>query len=163
MGGEHRGGPSGPHAAGAGIPERPGRSALFDNARGDSPARGGERRGLQVTTPAEAGIAFLDGPRLGGYGAEIEAGEPEEAEPPAPAAAPEPRSEPVRPEPARETPRPAFAAAPAREEKAPEPAPAPPREETPEERERRLRASKTEIVEVGKAEGAPAKRGWWRR
>ncbi|MCC7015931.1 MAG: ribonuclease E/G [Rhodospirillales bacterium] len=146
-GSEHRGAPPGqPAGGGFGVPQ------------------GGERRGLQVTTPAEAGIAFLDGPRLGGYGTEIESGEHEETEQPAPlpTAVPEPE-------------RPAFAAAPAveagaeakpapaREEKAPEPAPAPPREETPEERERRLRASKTEIVEVGKVEGAPAKRGWWRR
>jgi ribonuclease E len=99
-----------------------------------------ERREFKVTTPAEAGIAFLDGPRFGRYEAE-----PEEAPPPRAEARPEPRAE-AKPEPAPKA----------------EP-PAPAREETPEERERRLRASKTEIVEVGKAEGAPAKRGWWRR
>jgi hypothetical protein len=133
---------------------------------------------LQITTPAEAGIAFLDGPRLGGYGAEIEPGEHEENEISAPApVVPESRPEPAREIPRTEaprlveaTPRPAFEAkapAPARVTPAGVPSqdetPAPPREETPEERERRLRASKTEIVEVGKGEGAPAKRGWWRR
>ena len=141
--------------------------------------QGGERRDFKVTTPAEAGIAFLDGPRLGGYGAEIDQAEPEEAERPAPtpAAVTEPRPEPARVSPRAEAPRLVEAKPTAtREEKAPEPAraesPAPPRvtpvgvqshDETPEERERRLRASKTEIVDVSKVEGAPAKRGWWRR
>jgi hypothetical protein len=141
--------------------------------------QGGDRHEFKVTTPAEAGIAFLDGPRFGGYGAEIEPGEHEETERPAPSPAvvTEPRPEPARESLRAEAPRLAEAKpAPAREEKAPEPAraesPAPPRvtpvgvhahDETPEERERRLRASKTEIVEVVKAEGAPARSGWWRR
>ena len=108
--------------------------------------QGGARDEFKVTTPAEAGIAFLDGPRIGGYGAE-----PEEHEQPTPT-----------PEPARASPRPE---APRVESPTPPQveSPAPLREETPEERERRLRASKTEIVEVGKAEGAPARGGWWRR
>ena len=59
--------------------------------------QGGARDEFKVTTPAEAGIAFLDGPRIGGYGAEPDLAEPEET------ARPEP------PAPARESPRPAFA------------------------------------------------------
>jgi len=140
--------------------------------------QGGERRDFKVTTPAEAGIAFLDGPRLGGYGAEPDQAEPEEHERPRPT--PEPARESPRPEaprfvepvpapPRADLPAPSRAGflapprvTPGGVQSHDEP-PAPPREETPEERERRLRASKTEIVDVSKVEGAPAKRGWWRR
>jgi ribonuclease E len=122
----------------------------------------GEPRAFRVTTPAEAGIAFLDGPRIGGYGPE-----PEESEPPAPAraeSAPSPRVAPAG-EPPRVTPSgvPSHDEPPAPSRAAPAVAEAPAAVESPEERERRLRASKTEIVDVSKVEGAPAKRGWWRR
>ena len=177
---EHRGGSESQPGGDMGAPQggaRPDRGASF-NARGDSPARAPHESGdrgapfmargdspvrgdmdspardaFKVTTPAEAGIAFLDGPRLGGYDAEPE----EIVERPAPRPQPVAVSAPA-PEPARESPRVEAPTA---------PRVTPPgvhsHDETPEERERRLRASKTEIVEVVKTEGEPAKRGWWRR
>ncbi|MSO85178.1 MAG: Rne/Rng family ribonuclease [Rhodospirillales bacterium] len=176
---------------GARPPRESGDRGASFNAHGDSPVRppreGGDRGAsfnahvtppgghaddglpardtFKVTTPAEAGIAFLDGPRLGGYDAEPE----EIVERPAPRPQPVALEAPA-PEPARERPRPeasrfveAKPAAYSAEAAAPAAKAEPAREETPEERERRLRASKTEIVEVVKAEGEPAKRGWWRR
>ena len=126
---------------------------------------GGPRREFRVTTPAEAGIAFLDGPRFGRYEPDTER---EEAETPPPRVTPShvaPVDMRSHDEPTAQTtraPEPFVSEPPAPEPRAEAPAPATP-EETPEERERRLRASKTEIVEVGKTEGAPAKLGWWRR
>ena len=187
--GEHRGGqqPRGPSGQPADVGfdtpqggERPPRESgdrggAF-NARADSPVPGGFR----VTTPAEAGIAFLDGPRIGGYGAEPD--EQDQPTPPprfvAPASMsshdapmpPPPQAAPASVQSYDEfsTPPPAMPAGLQSHNEPPAlprvepPAPAA-QEETADERERRLRASKTEIVEVGKIEGAPAKRGWWRR
>ena len=146
-----------------------------DAPRHDAPRHEPQRpapdahREFRVTTPAEAGIAFLDGPSFGTF---HDHGDDEQDTPPpkaAPVSQPAPRPEP-RPEPPRET----FRAPEPKAEPKPEPAPqprpvvipvvvpaAPP--ETPEERERRIRASKTEVVEVTKTEGQPAKSGWWRR
>lgn len=141
-------------------PERPRDDGASYGARGDSPAR----REFRVTTPAEAGIAFLDGPRFGRYEPDAER---EEAETPPPRVKPSETPSYDKP-PAQET-RAPEPPAPTSQPEPPAPTPhvtpsgVPSHDETPEERERRLRARKTEIVEVGKSEGAPAKRGWWRR